>query len=44
MNCKGGVSIKIGVAEEDKGCDFDGKRKSMVPFFPPDLSPLANQK
>ena len=35
MNCKGGVSIKIGVVEEDEGCDFDGKRKSVVPFFPP---------
>jgi hypothetical protein len=45
MNCKGGVSIKIRVAEEeDEGCDFDGKRKSVVSFFFPDLSPLANQK
>jgi hypothetical protein len=32
MNCKGGVSIKIGVAKEDEGCDFDGKRKTGVLF------------
>jgi hypothetical protein len=42
MNCKGGVSIKMGLAIQEEGCDFHGKGKQS--FFILDLSPPANQK